>query len=308
MRQTSADLDTLPEGAITRYQAQVCGARRPIRCTVTVRALHEFRLISATVGAPNQCPRRSTRGLGQSPDIAAGKCRIVFQDQSVDLDMVRGRNGLMCDVARHPDAMQHPPELCDAVGMQPACIPGQMKTLSVGDVRVLTDANKADRESLHVTDLVRRYHTSLIGFLRNRLRVAEDAPDVAQEAYLRMMQYEGSREIDSPSSLLFRIAINVANDFGRAEQVRHAADHCELNEFDLDSGLATPERAVAAEQDLDRLYVAIQRLPPKCRQVFLLSRAHDMTYPQIAQHCGISVKMVEKHISHALAVCMAEVG
>jgi len=49
-------------------------------------------------------------------------------------------------------------------------------------------------------------------------------------------------------------------------------------------------------------------LPPKCRQVFLLSRAQRMTYPQIAVHCGISVKMVEKHISHALAICMKKVG
>jgi RNA polymerase sigma-70 factor (ECF subfamily) len=33
-----------------------------------------------------------------------------------------------------------------------------------------------------------------------------------------------------------------------------------------------------------------------------------MTYPQIAAHCGISVKMVEKHIGHALAICMKKVG
>jgi RNA polymerase sigma-70 factor (ECF subfamily) len=34
---------------------------------------------------------------------------------------------------------------------------------------------------------------------------------------------------------------------------------------------------------------------------------NEMTYPEIARHCGISVKMVEKHISHALAACMAKV-
>lgn len=184
-----------------------------------------------------------------------------------------------------------------------------MKTLSMGAAGAL-DAEVAVKvaEPLRVTELIRRYHISLLGFLRGRLRVAEDASDVAQETYIRMMQYEGSREIGSPSSLLFRIAINVANDLGRAEQVRHASDHCELDGLDLDSGTATPEREVAAAQDLGRLYQAITRLPPKCRQVFLLSRAEGMTYPQIAAHCGISVKMVEKHISHALAVCMTEVG
>jgi RNA polymerase sigma-70 factor (ECF subfamily) len=33
-----------------------------------------------------------------------------------------------------------------------------------------------------------------------------------------------------------------------------------------------------------------------------------MTYPQIARHCGISVKMVEKHVSHALAVCLQKIS
>jgi RNA polymerase sigma factor (sigma-70 family) len=183
-----------------------------------------------------------------------------------------------------------------------------MKTISLATGQTLANLEPAAREPLRVTEVIRRYHMSLLGFLRSRLRVAEDACDVAQETYIRMMQYEGSRDVDSPAALLFRIAINVANDLGRAEQVRHLADHCELDELELDSGVATPERELAAAQDLGLLLEAMQRLPPKCRQVFLLSRAHDMTYPQIAQHCGISVKMVEKHISHALAICMAEVG
>jgi RNA polymerase sigma factor (sigma-70 family) len=163
-------------------------------------------------------------------------------------------------------------------------------------------------EALSVKDTIARYHSSLIRFLRQRLRVKEDAADVAQEAYIRMMQYEGSRQIQSPSSMLFRIAINVANDLGRAEQTRRVSSQCSLDGVELVSDQATPERELAAEQELALLYEAIEQLPPKCQQVFLLSRAKRMTYPEIARHCGISVKMVEKHISHALAVCMKKVS
>lgn len=164
------------------------------------------------------------------------------------------------------------------------------------------------RRPLSLREVIGRYHGSLLSFLRQRLRVAEDASDVAQETYIRMLQYEGSQEVQSPASLLFRIAINVANDLGRSEQVRHVADRCDIDGLDVDSGIATPEREVAASQDLDLLYETIEQLPPKCRQVFLLSRVHGMTYPQIAAHCGISVKMVEKHISRALAICIDKVG
>jgi RNA polymerase sigma-70 factor (ECF subfamily) len=163
-------------------------------------------------------------------------------------------------------------------------------------------------QALCVQETIRRYHDSLIRFLRQRLRVKEDAADVAQEAYIRMLQYEGSRQIQSPSSMLFRIAINVANDLGRSEQTRRVSSQCPLDGLELVSDHPAPEREIAAQQDLELLYEAIERLPPKCQQVFLLSRAQRMTYPQIARHCGISVKMVEKHISHALAICMKKVG
>jgi RNA polymerase sigma-70 factor (ECF subfamily) len=166
---------------------------------------------------------------------------------------------------------------------------------------------RRDSAPLSVTEIVGRYHVTLLGFLRQRLRQSEDAADVAQETYIRMMQYEGSREVQSPSSLLFRIAINVARDLGRSEKVRRVRDQCQFDDMELDSGRPGPEREVAAAQDLDALFAAIETLPPKCRQVFLLSRENEMTYPEIARHCGISVKMVEKHISHALAACMAKV-
>lgn len=169
------------------------------------------------------------------------------------------------------------------------------------------DSHSGDaHKTWSVENLIDSCHISLISFLRRRLRVGEDARDVAQEAYIRLMQYEGSKEVKSPESLLFRIAINIANDLGRADKVRHVADHCDIAGLDFDSGSASPEREVSASQQLDLLYEVIEQLPSRCRQVFLLSRFHNMTYPQIASHCGISVKMVEKHISRALAICAAK--
>lgn len=163
-------------------------------------------------------------------------------------------------------------------------------------------------EALSVHEIIRQHHDALIRFLRQRLRVKDDAADVAQETYIRLMQYEGTKHIASPSSMLFRIAINVANDLGRAEQTHRVSDQLPLDAVELASEQPAVEREIAAEQDLQLLYAAIEQLPPKCRNVFLLSRARRMTYPEIARHCGISVKMVEKHISHALAICMQKVG
>jgi RNA polymerase sigma-70 factor (ECF subfamily) len=175
----------------------------------------------------------------------------------------------------------------------------------------LTDDSSSVEDTcapLSVTQMIRQHHGSLLCFLRRRLRVSEDADDVAQETYVRMMQYEGSREIRSPTSMLYRIAINVANDLGRYQVTRREADRRSLDDVELVCELPSAEREIEAQQDVELLYQAIAELPPKCQQVFLLSRVRKMTYPEIARHCGISVKSVEKHISRALAICAQKVG
>jgi RNA polymerase sigma-70 factor (ECF subfamily) len=169
-------------------------------------------------------------------------------------------------------------------------------------------ANARQQEQLCIQEVIRHHHDALIKFLRRRLSIAEDAYDVAQEAYIRMMKYEGSRDIKSPSAMLFRIAVNIANDHGRAAQARSAMNHVQIDDVDVPSESPSTERDLAARQVLDQVLDVIESLPPKCRQVFLLSRARGMTYPEIARHCGISVKMVEKQISRALAACLKEVG
>jgi len=44
----------------------------------------------------------------------------------------------------------------------------------------------------------------------------------------------------------------------------------------------------------------IDEMPPRRRDVFLLHRIDELTYPQIARKLGISIKAVEKHIHLAL--------
>src|SRR5690606_3184997 len=161
---------------------------------------------------------------------------------------------------------------------------------------------------VRVADVIREHHDALIRFLRRRLSIAEDAYDIAQETYIRMMKYEGSSEIKSPSAMIYKIAVNVANDHGRAALSRLSSSHSPIDDIELESELQNAERNVTEHQNLELLHHAIEDLTPKCKQVFRLRRVNGMTYPEIARHCGISVKMVEKQISRAHAHCMKRVG
>ena len=155
----------------------------------------------------------------------------------------------------------------------------------------------------------RAHHGTLVHFLRRRVGTDDEARDIAQEAYLRLLRYRENQNLGSLKALVFRIAANVLGMRARTARAHHQADHRPLEEhLDLAINEISAEQRLYGEQQLDRLMEVIERLPMKCQQVFILSRFHDMGYAQIADRCGISIKMVEKHISNALQICRTEVG
>ncbi len=148
---------------------------------------------------------------------------------------------------------------------------------------------------------VRDQRKVLVGYLCRRIP-EEDAKDVAQEALVRLMRYRGLPE-DQLRRLMYRIAGNALLDRGRrmATSVDARAQVSLSEQHDwLPSGEPSHEQRVDTQQQLARMRDLILQLPDRCREVYLLNRMEGMSYTQIAERCGISVKAVEKHVSRAL--------
>lgn len=155
----------------------------------------------------------------------------------------------------------------------------------------------------------RSHYGNLVGFFRRRTGVVEDAEDDAQEALTRMLRYRNSEPATAWSYLLFRVAANVAHDRHRLARTHHVQDHVALESVpDLSSKATSPEDDVLRQQRLVLITRAIMALPPKCRKVFLLKRKYDLSHAEVADLCGISVKMVEKHLALALVRIRRSVG
>lgn len=156
----------------------------------------------------------------------------------------------------------------------------------------------------------RAHRLALIRFLRRRTASEADAEEIAQESYARLLGYGygGSRPSKVWRSLLYRIAANLATSEFRQRRRHHLDGQLDVDEVQLACDVPSQERMVAARQELLLTRQALKALSPKCRRVFLLSRAHHKTYPEIAQMCGISVKMVEKYMSQALGALRRAVG
>jgi RNA polymerase sigma factor (sigma-70 family) len=160
-------------------------------------------------------------------------------------------------------------------------------------------------------DLMRvleEHRASLRVFLRKRLRNEEDVNDALQETSLRLFNFQAHSVAQSPTALIYSVAERVAVDFMRRAHSHRASAHCALEDVQLLSQDPSPEQLASAEQDLGQLIEALERLTQKCQDVFLLSRMEGLSYPQIASRCGISVKMVEKYMSRALAELRRPVG
>ena len=158
-----------------------------------------------------------------------------------------------------------------------------------------------------MASFIRAERPALLAFFRRRLGHEDAAEEASQDSFIRLLRYQDSKPGFVWRFLLYRIAAYVATDHVRRAKSHHAAHHTPLDQVSLTSSAPSPESIVSGAQDLELLRRAILDLPPKCKQVFLLNRMQGMSYAQIATHCGISIKMVEKHIHNAVTLCRARV-
>jgi RNA polymerase sigma factor (sigma-70 family) len=142
-----------------------------------------------------------------------------------------------------------------------------------------------------------RSHGDLVRFLSGRLHCLATARDVAQEAYLRASQ--AGVAINDPRAFLFRTAANLASDRRKADR-RHAEILAEAAFWLEPEPEASPESVTLTQEEFARVSRVIERLPPRCREVFYLNRFEGLSQSEIAERLGISKTAVEKNIRRAL--------
>jgi RNA polymerase sigma-70 factor (ECF subfamily) len=155
-----------------------------------------------------------------------------------------------------------------------------------------------------VGDAYRVHHDSLLNFLTRQLANRQEAEDVVQDTYLKFCSIRDIDGIEDTKAFLFRVAKNLAIDLRRRQAVRQVAGE-ELRFDAVDYG--TPEMLLDSKQHLMKLQAAIDRLPDRCRTVFILHRYHGKSHHEIAQALGITTHAVEKHMMRALKRCQKNI-
>ena len=167
----------------------------------------------------------------------------------------------------------------------------------------------AARRTELITSLFTRHRRSLLWYLMRLIPNRDDAEDIAQEAYVRLL---GVPHLESEPSrarnYLFATATNLARDNYRRRTARAESAHVPLDDLQLEAPDPKPERLIDAERGCGIVDGALRDLPPRSRQAFVLYVHEQMTYERIALALGVSKKTIERDVALTVALCRSRLA
>lgn len=158
-----------------------------------------------------------------------------------------------------------------------------------------------DVETAYLDSLpkLRRYVRRLL----NATNDAADIEDVVQETYVRAYAAKRTQKLTHATAYLFRVARNLSFK----ARVRQESAVVKLVEDFVAEGII--DNVVLQHEQLHQkrrlavFHEAVSRLPPQCRQVFVLRQIDGLTHQEISRRLGISTSTVEKHLAKGLRLC-----
>jgi RNA polymerase sigma factor (sigma-70 family) len=150
-----------------------------------------------------------------------------------------------------------------------------------------------------IRQAVQNYGKRLFSFIRSRVKNDEDAKDILQDVWVQLSSFIETEPIAQLGAWLFRVSRNRITDKNRKQSTLSLDD---MVFEDEDGELIYPEVLFAediplyTESDkaffMQALFKALDELPEKQREVFVLNELEDMTLQQIADRNGESIKTI----------------
>lgn len=152
-----------------------------------------------------------------------------------------------------------------------------------------------------LTALYADHHGWLRGWLRGKVGCPEQAADLMQDTFIKVMLNHAEAQIREPRAYLATIANRLAVDFFRRQQIERSYLQA-LAALPANDYPSAEEEALFKEAlfELDRL---LDGLGPKVKQAFLLAQCDTLSYADIAAKLNISVRSVNNHVARAMAHC-----
>jgi RNA polymerase sigma factor (sigma-70 family) len=163
----------------------------------------------------------------------------------------------------------------------------------------------ADPDNRHfVASIAAHYGRRLRRFLAVHLRDVHDAPDLAQEVYLRLLRVNRHEAIRNPEAYLFTVASHVLQQHA----LRQSGDSKFVDITDALSELTSPageDPTTKSDnaQRIERLERILAQLPPRVAAALILHRLGGHTVQEIADQLGVARETAKKYLARAAQHC-----
>lgn len=145
-----------------------------------------------------------------------------------------------------------------------------------------------------------------MAFFARRLGNRTEAEDLTQEVFVRLAA-AGAR-YDHADAFVFQIAANLLSDRGRRLSVRSGYADMVKSAEEMRAAQPDSERILLAKDNLKHVVAALNELPQRTRDIFLLSRLERIPHAQLAAMYAISVSAIQQHIVKATKHLVARTG
>ena len=166
------------------------------------------------------------------------------------------------------------------------------------------DSNSNKRHS--VSELFNLHGRELLTYLTRRVGPVNGS-DLLQETFVRALRHSGTAAIGDPHAFLQVIAVNLARDFARRRKTE--AKYIEFGDLpEIPSSESPPGEQFERSERSRLLQAAVDSLPPRCREVFVLVMHENVPLKKAAKRLGISDSMARRHLRLAFQRCRAAVS
>jgi RNA polymerase sigma factor (sigma-70 family) len=159
-----------------------------------------------------------------------------------------------------------------------------------------------------IINAVQNYGKRLFSFIRSRVKNDEDAEDILQDVWYQLSSIIDTEPIEQLSAWLYRVSRNRIVDKKRKHSTLSLEDLAYENEDgemifpeDLLSDRINPESEFEKEYMKEMFFKAVDELPEKQRNVFVLNELEDLSLQEIADKTGENIKTIISRKRYAVA-------